>query len=169
MSLLVLRIAVPAALALAACPSRAAPPPRAPIAGVVTKVIDGDTLDVQVAGQAPMRVRLRDIDAPESCQPWGVEARQALEEMALGKNVELRTYATDRYGRAVASVTVDGRDLGQAMVVEGHAWSVRTRWDNGPLVKQERQARALGRGLHATAGAVSPKEFRQTHGACAPP
>ena len=159
-------------LVLACTAADAAPakrPPARPVAGVVTNVIDGDTLDVQVAGQAPMRVRLRDIDAPESCQPWGVEARKALEEMALGKSVELRTYAADRYGRTVASVSVDGQDLGQAMVVEGHAWSVRTKWDNGPLVKQERQARALGRGLHATAGAVSPAEFRRMNGACPRP
>ena len=54
------------------------------------------------------------------------------------------------------------------MVSEGHAWSTRTKWDNGPLVKQERQAMALKRGLHATPGAVMPKHFRVTT-KCPPP
>jgi hypothetical protein len=39
---------------------------------------------------------------------------------------------------------------------------VRTRWDQGPYVKQERQAKALGRGLHGQGGAVMPSEFRRT-------
>jgi hypothetical protein len=46
------------------------------------------------------------------------------------------------------------------------AWSIRSRWDQGPLVKQEKMARALSRGLHATPGAMQPKEFRRLHGTC---
>lgn len=171
-----LRSLLPAALfaALSAAPSaagaaagsRPAAPPAATVSGVVTRIIDGDTLLVQPGGRAPIEVRLRDIDAPESCQPWGAEAKQALEEMALGKTAELRTHARDAYGRTVATVTVDGQNLGKRMVEEGHAWSVRGKWDTGPLVKQERQAKALGRGLHAAPGAVPPKAFRATHGAC---
>lgn len=152
-----------------AAAARALPADVPAVVGVVTRVIDGDTLVVQIAGQAPLHVRLRDIDAPESCQDGGAESRQALQELALGKAVELRIHAHDSYGRAVAAVSVDGEDVGRRMVVEGHAWSIRTRWDNGPLVKQERQAQALRRGLHATAGAVTPKEFRRAHGPCARP
>ncbi|MFO1294340.1 MAG: thermonuclease family protein [Rubrivivax sp.] len=164
--LVVLAVGVAVGLAVAGAAGSATAAP-AVLSGVVTKVLDGDTLVVQPAGRAPLEVRLRDIDAPESCQAWGAEARQALEEMALGKTVELRTHARDAYGRVVGSVSVEGEDLGRRMVVEGHAWSTRSKWDLGPLVKQERQARALGRGLHATAGALQPREFRRLHGPCA--
>ena len=160
-------IAMLAVIGTAADAARAPSANVPPVAGVVTRVIDGDTLVVQIAAQAPLHVRLRDIDAPESCQEGGAASRQALEELALGKTVELRIHAHDSYGRAVAAVSVDGEDVGRRMVVEGHAWSIRTRWDNGPLVKQERQAQALRRGLHATPGAVTPKEFRRAHGPCA--
>ena len=133
----------------------------APVVGVVTRVIDGDTLVLQPPGKAPLEVRLRDIDAPESCQAWGPESRRALEEYALGRTAELRAGARDAYGRTLGGLSVDGQDIGSRMVTEGHAWSIRTRWDTGPLVKQERQAIALRRGLHATPGAVMPKLFRE--------
>ena len=60
-------------------------------------------------------------------------------------------------------------DLSQRLVEEGHAWSLRTRNDNGPLVKQERMAKALGRGLHAGGAAVKPADFRRTNGPCPGP
>lgn len=164
------RFVLPAALLAAwllPLAGQAARPAEHSVHGVVSKVQDGDSLWLKPADGPPIVVRLRDIDAPESCQAWGAEARQALEEMALGKTVELRTHARDAYGRVVGSVSVEGEDLGRRMVVEGHAWSTRSKWDLGPLVKQERQARALGRGLHATAGALQPREFRRLHGPCA--
>jgi len=165
-----------AALALhAAAQSKPATAPSKPAAaqaavqGVVTKVIDGDTLLLQPAGKPPIDVRLRDIDAPEICQAWGPEAKKALEEMALGKEAVLVPSSRDSYGRTVGYVTVDEQNLSKRLVEEGHAWSVRFKWDNGPLVKQERQAKALGRGLHATPGAVMPKDFRRDKGACPKP
>ena len=140
--------------------------PRADIQGVVTHVSDGDSLSVTPAGQPPIVVRLSDIDAPEICQQGGAEARQALVELALNKPATLRTVGRDSYGRVLGVVTVDGVNLGVRMVEEGHAWSNRTRNDRGPLVKQERMAKALGRGLHATTGAIMPRDFRAQHGPC---
>ena len=140
--------------------------PAGPVQGTVSKVIDGDTLWFAQAGKPPRVVRLRDIDAPEICQPWGPQARRALAELALHKPATLRAGSRDGYGRTLGSVSVDGADVAQLLVVQGHAWSARTRHGGGPLVKQERTARALGRGLHAGGGALMPRDFRRTHGAC---
>ncbi|MBL8287943.1 MAG: thermonuclease family protein [Rubrivivax sp.] len=139
------------------------------IAGVISRVIDGDTLTLQPPGRPPIEVRLRDIDAPEICQDYGVEAKKALEGFALGKPATLTFSAHDSYGRAVGGVVVEGQSLSKWMVAEGHAWSTRTRFDRGPLMKEERMATALRRGVHATSGAVMPKEFRKTHGPCPRP
>jgi len=133
-----------------------AAPPAAAVQGVVTQVIDGDTLVITTPGKPPQTVRLRDIDAPEICQPGGAEARRALTDLALNKP------AVQRGG----AVLVGDVNLGLRMVEDGHAWSVRTRYDQGPLVKQERVAKALGRGLHGTAGALMPRDFRKAHGPC---
>jgi len=154
------------AVLLGGAPARAGRP--TPVQGTVGRVVDGDTLWFMPAGKAPLVVRLRDIDAPEICQAWGVEAKQALTDLALHRQATLRGVARDSHGRTLGSVVVDGVDVGSLMVAEGHAWSARTRYDRGPLVKQERMARALGRGLHAAGGAVMPRDFRQAQGGACP-
>jgi endonuclease YncB( thermonuclease family) len=155
---------LPLALAPVAALARNAPP--AALEGLVTQVADGNTLTVTPRGGAPVVVRLRDSDAPELCQAWGEEARRALSEWALNRPATVRTSGRDGAGRVVGIVFVEGLNLNQHLVEEGHAWSVRTRWDQGPLVRQERVAHSLGRGLHAVAGSVMPREFRRAYGAC---
>ena len=134
--------------------------------GVVSKVTDGDSLWLTPAGKPPIEIRLRDIDAPEACQPWGNEARAALAELVLNKVATLQTSGRDTYGRTVGALMIDDLNVGKFMVENGHAWSTRGRWDQGPLVKQEKMARALSRGLHGTPGAVQPVDFRRSHGKC---
>jgi endonuclease YncB( thermonuclease family) len=153
----------------AAAAGPAAARDSAPVEGVVTKVIDGDTLVVQIAGKPPLDVRLKDIDAPEICQQHGPEAKKALEEFALGKTATVVTSARDSFGRTIATLTVDGQNLSRRMVSEGHAWSSRFKYDRGPLVKEERQAKALNRGLHQQFGAQMPRDFRRSKGPCPKP
>ena len=161
------RSAVAATLLLAATRVSAAKAPPS-WSGRVTHVSDGDSLWVQPADAAlaPVEIRLVDIDAPEICQAYGPQARAALKDRVGGRTVEVRTVGHDGFGRTLARVALDGEDLGAWLVQEGHAWSQRTRWNRGPLVKQETQARALRRGLHGEAGAIAPKEFRRQHGPC---
>ena len=145
-------------------PAQAAEPRG--LQGVVSKVTDGDSLWLTPAGKPPIEVRLRDIDAPESCQPWGEQARAALTELALNKVATLQISGRDGYGRTLGVLMIDELNVGRTLVENGHAWSTRSRWDQGPLVKQEKMARALSRGLHGAPGAVQPVEFRRRHGKC---
>jgi endonuclease YncB( thermonuclease family) len=140
--------------------------PAAALQGVVSRVVDGNTLAITPPGGAPLVVRLRDIDAPGLCQAWGEEARRALSEWALNRAASVRTDGRDSAGRVAGVVFVEGANLNQRMVEEGHAWSVRTRWDQGPLVRQERMAHSLGRGLHGVAGSIMPRDFRRAYGNC---
>lgn len=139
------------------------------VQGMVTQVNDGQTLVLTPAGKPAMEVRLRDIEAPEPCQPWALEARQALSTLALNKVASLQTSGRDALGRTVGALMIEELNVGKHLVENGHAWSARTRWDQGPLVKQEKMARALARGLHGTAGALQPVEFRRRFGKCAAP
>ena len=43
--------------------------------------------------------------------------------LVFGKDVELRPHAIDRYGRTVAMVFVDGRDVGLELIKTGLAWA----------------------------------------------
>lgn len=135
------------------------------LTGVVTHVTDGDTLWVRT-GQARIKVRLQGIDAPERCQAWGPQARDALARRVLNRQVQLQTRARDEYQRTIAQLTLEGEDLGGWMVGQGHAWSARYRRSLGPYAPQEASARAARRGLFAQADAVEPRAFRRQHGPC---
>jgi hypothetical protein len=133
----------------------------------VTKVTDGDSLWLQPSVQGPaVEVRLVGIDAPEICQAWGTQARDALKTLVEGKQVTLRVAGLDEYRRTLGTLVFDGLNVNTRLVEEGHAWSIRTKWDRGPLVKEERMAKALSRGVHSQSGAVMPQEFRRSHGPC---
>jgi micrococcal nuclease len=160
--------------ALAAGPCLAAAPAArsAGVQGTVTSVVDGDSLWVTPdGGGKAIEVRLAGIDAPEICQAHGPEARQFLVELVLKRPVRLVVArggtAHDRYGRTLGTVFRSDGEVNRRMVEEGHAWSIRGKWDRGPYVSQERMARALNRGLHkAGSAALRPKDFRQRHGPC---
>jgi micrococcal nuclease len=108
-------------------------------------VIDGDTLD----GDG-VRYRFANIDAPETgdnakCvleRERGEEAKRAAIKLVRTASVVAvrRTWRTDRFGRRVAFVLVDGADLGRLLVAQGLArpWrGKRERWcgKSGGLAK----------------------------------
>ena len=93
-------------------------------------VIDGDT--VEIRGQ---RIRLARVDAPESGQlcsdesgknyRCGQAAALALSDKIGAANVSCEEMTTDRYGRAVATCSVNGEDLNRWLVSQGHALAYR--------------------------------------------
>lgn len=162
-------LAMAAAVAAGLAGDAAAAPAKATrVEGTVVRVIDGDSLLLRaVAGDTPpLEVRLQGIDAPEGCQAGGEAAREMLAGHVMDRAVTALVRGRDHYGRTLATIEVDGVDVNQRMVAEGHAWSLRTRWDRGPYVAQERLAQSLRRGLHADAGAEKPADFRRRHGPC---
>lgn len=126
----------------------------------VIGISDGDTLTVLV-DRAPVRVRLSDIDAPESRQGFGARAKQALSDLCFGKDAVLDTRTTDRYGRIVARVTCAGVDANRAMVEAGMAWHYARYSHDMALAALEAQARQERRGLWTDPAAVAPWDFRR--------
>jgi endonuclease YncB( thermonuclease family) len=70
--------------------------------------IDGDTL---VCNR--QKVRLTNVDAPELKAAGGRNAKRRLQALVEGREVVLRKYGQDRYGRLLAEVFVDGRRIEQ--------------------------------------------------------
>lgn len=154
-------------LAVSAVPAQAAVAEPLDWHGTVVHVTDGDTLWVRPQrGGAPRAIRVDGIDAPELCQLHGQTARSALVGRVLGQVVQVRVRRHDDYGRALARVRIQGRDVGGWLVREGHAWSYRYRGHPGPYAALERAARAQRRGLFSVPGAQRPRDFRRRHGAC---
>jgi endonuclease YncB( thermonuclease family) len=94
--------------------------------GVVTEVVDGDTLRVRLASGKSERVRLIGIDAAERGACFAAAATEQARRLALSKPVVLRGDRTqdtrDRYGRLLAYVWIPGgRDLGYQLLAGGFA------------------------------------------------
>jgi micrococcal nuclease len=134
--------------------------------GRVVGVTDGDTLKILVGDQKLLRVRLAFCDAPEKKQAFGSRAKQAMSELVFGKDIDLRLHAMDRYGRTVAQVRVDGKDVGLEMVREGMAWVYEHYITEASSEVQEsyrkaqEEAKAKRHGLWSDPSSIPPWIFR---------
>jgi micrococcal nuclease len=93
-----------------------------PQSGVVAEVIDGDTIELD-SGE---RIRYLLVDTPEisgDVECFGPEARDFNIDLVLGKKVDLYydLECEDRYGRLLAYVRVDGREVNSLLVERGYA------------------------------------------------
>ena len=135
----------------------------------VNYVVDGDSIWVRPdGGGARVRLRIDGVDAPEICQTFGPESRQALQQLALNQRVRVTVWARDRYGRAIATVVrLQGDiDVGEYMVSGGWAWTDGHGMRLGKYWRAEAQARWAGRGLFAKRWPEAPADFRRRHGPC---
>ncbi len=133
--------------------------------GVVSHVTDGDTIWVRPAGGPAVPVRLQGIDAPEICQAFGRQSRDALAARLLRRPVQVTIRARDIHHRSVGRVELQGQDVGSWLVAGGYAWSTRSRNRADSYADQQAQARQAGLGLWAAA-AQEPRLFRRRHGSC---
>ena len=101
-------------------------PPEISVSGLVTRVVDGDTFDVEDFG----RVRLADVDAPEMDTPAGKAAKFFVEAWLLDEIVHLDVDdigVKDRYGRWIAVAYIEDPETGELvnfnamLVASGHA------------------------------------------------
>jgi micrococcal nuclease len=139
------------------------------LAGVVIVVIDGDTVlfkpdHYSSASRAFLKVRLVDIDAPETNQPQGNSATQALKSLALKRRATLEIVATDVYGRKLGWLMIDALQVNAELVRRGHAWSF-SRDAKDPLRMLQDEARLTHLGLWQDADPVPPWIWRRRHAA----
>lgn len=107
----------------------------------IDHVHDGDTLTL-CSGE---KIRIANIDAPEMpgsprCDPrqlrgganpsWcdydlGYRSRDALQAFIIGGAVVINRQGVDRFGRTLATLSVNGRDAGNYLVRQGlaRAWA----------------------------------------------
>jgi endonuclease YncB( thermonuclease family) len=141
----------------------ASPATAETLAGKVVGVHDGDTLTLLDDSKRQVKIRLAEIDAPESRQPYGSRSKQELSGLAFGKSAAVQVQDIDRYGRTVGRVTVDGVDVNAEMVRRGAAWVYRKYAKRQFLFTIEQQARDAKAGLWALpeADRMPPWEWRK--------
>lgn len=132
------------------------------VQGRVVGVSDGDTITVLVQGNQRIRVRLAEIDAPESSQAFGARSKQALSALCFGKTAMISTDNKDRYGRVVSRVSCNGVDAQSHMLSSGLAWVYVQYAKDKKLFAIERQARAARAGLWSDPQPIPPWEFRRS-------
>ena len=121
----------------------------------VDRVIDGDTIVVRGVG----RVRLIGVDTPEvqhprrgPSEPGGQAARTFLENWLEGRPVRLEfgPVRTDKYGRTLARVYLDGTSVTDELIRLGHGrpmhipspaeFAARQRQSQGAYEERRRQS-----------------------------
>lgn len=129
--------------------------------GQVIGITDGDTLTVLV-NKKSIKIRVAEIDAPESKQPFGTRSKQALSDLCYRVVADVVEVSRDRYKRTVARVNCGGQDVATAQVRSGMAW-VYDRYSrpDSPLYPLQEEARVAKRGLWADAAPVAPWEWRR--------
>jgi len=129
--------------------------------GRVVGVTDGDTIKVLDGWFVEHKIRLQCIDAPEKSMPFGQRAKQALASLVAGKNVSVKVLDTDRYGREVGEVSVDGRSANLDMVIMGFAWAYPKYCHDQNFYEAQDQARSGRSGLWVDANPTPPWEYRK--------
>ena len=136
----------------------------------VTRVVDGDTVEISPPVEGLSTVRLIGVDTPEThggTQPYGPEASDFTRQSLEGKKVslELDVEKVDPYGRLLAYVYLpDGRMFNETLLEEGYA-QVATFPPNVKyqerFLEAQREAREANRGLWGlTAGELCQQTDR---------
>lgn len=143
----VLVIAVIASLRSSQAPSSPPPPPQEQspcpksfglcIERNVTRVTDGDTLDVE----GDLQIRLVLVDAPELYETGGSAAQLYLENLCLNSLALIDEddfqIGDDPYGRVIAVVYCRGTNANAAMISSGHAETYYEFCDESEFGKEE--------------------------------
>ena len=123
----------------------------------VVGISDGDTLTC-LYQRNPLKIRLLYIDAPESAQPFGNRAKQALAQLVFKKEVRIISTGYDKYQRILGVVYDGQRNINLALVEQGMAWAYR---QTQPIYQQA-QATAQARkvGLWRDGPPTNPADWR---------
>lgn len=131
--------------------------------GKVVGVSDGDTITVMHDGKGE-RVRVYGVDTPEKKQDFGNRAKEFTSDFAFGKTAGVESVDTDRYGRTVGIVMVEGKLLNRALIEAGMAWVYErycTRSECADWRRLQEKARTGNVGLWSVPNPVPPWDFRK--------
>lgn len=144
------------------------------IKGRVVYVDDGDTVVLLDSFNEQRKIRLANIDAPESShtnkdsgrlgQPFSEASKNSLSKLLKGKTVAAECYESDRYGRLVCEIFVDGFSANSEQVRRGMAWVNQSNGgrylrDRSVLILQQ-EAMSEKRGIWSEKKPIPPWEWR---------
>ena len=122
----------------------------------VLTVVDGDTL-VAREGETLYLLKLRDLEAPELDQSYGLEARRRLESLA-GRSIVVWPEKGEGCVIPVRAETPQGRDISTQLLSEGLAWAFPSAPEDARRLQTSAQLERIG--LWRGSKPESPWEYR---------
>lgn len=132
------------------------------ITGKVVSVSDGDTITILAISKKTHKIRFEHIDTPEKSQAYGQAAKKHLSSIVFGKTVEAKVKTTDRYGRSIATIFLEDKNINLEMVKAGYAWHYKKYSKDIIFAAEEVISRKAKKGLWQDSNPVPPWEFRRT-------
>jgi len=133
------------------------------IDGTVTKVTDGETIQVTTQERTKIKVRLYGIAAPKmpkanppagyvrvSNEFFGMECKKELEAKLMGNKIQLDVMNIDKYKRSVGILWLGDRNINLEMIREGYAKAYESSFKEpyrAEFLAAQKEARSFRRGL----------------------
>lgn len=129
--------------------------------GVIVKVSDGDTVTLLDFQKIQHKIRLAEIDAPESKQDFGTIAKQVLANLVFNKKVTAQCTQQDFYRRHLCYLVIDKQVANLILLQKGLAWA----YTDYPVQDEYLQAQNLAQkkqiGLWQNKLAQAPWDWRK--------
>ncbi|UOQ43708.1 thermonuclease family protein [Halobacillus salinarum] len=141
------------------------------VTATVTKVVDGDTIDISLNGKEET-VRMLLVDTPETVHPnkpvqkFGPEASAFAKETLSGKDIQLEYDGPkrDKYGRLLGYVWVDGHMFNQMLLEKGlarYAYVYDPPYTHAKeYIKAQNRAKKEKKGIWSVQGYVQDSGFQ---------
>lgn len=124
------------------------------------RVIDGDTFEYQSE-----KIRLYCIDAPESKQKYGLESKINLTHLTSDKrtnsNVQINRKNKDLYGRTIAEVLIDNKNINKEQIQKGLAVVYKDYCTDPSYIDLEKDAQSAKVGLWSSTDICLPSNYRK--------
>ena len=129
--------------------------------GKIIHISDGDTVHLLTDNKEKIKIRLNDIDAPESKQAFGNKSKENLKKYIYQKNVVVEYKNKDKYKRVLGTIYYQNRDINLQQVKDGYAWVYKKYSKNHNYFKAEKEAKSKKLGLWSDKNPIEPWEFRK--------
>ena len=128
--------------------------------GRVIAVVDANNILVANA-QGAVRVRFAGVECPECDQMFGMQAKQYVTDMVMGKEIWVDVKGVDHDKRLLSVVVAGGKNVGIELLETGFAWFDPKFQSFKLFAEAEKRAKSLQIGLWACSESTHPRFHRQ--------
>ncbi len=129
--------------------------------GKIIHISDGDTVHLLTSKNEKNKIRLNDIDAPETKQAFGNKSKENIKKFIYQKDVIVEYKKKDQYKRVLGTIYYQNRDINLQQVKDGYAWVYKKYSKNPTYFKAEQEARSKKIGLWSDRNPIEPWVFRK--------